>query len=447
MRVRTNIATGAVLTSGLMVAGLLNAPAALVNVHQATTAGPQLVSGVVVDENGEPVQAADIEVYIEDRRAEGDWMTKIADGHTNPHGKFLIHGNLARKVARTVHHDDTVTLQVNVNDGIDTKHFDLDVLPPAPSKGRPDWSWGPVVDSGLLPETAAPAAQEHAGDALDLKLRMGTENAPAPDGISPEDVGAAGPETDQPAAEDGEGLALMSHGSCDGYYLWKWIKDTATNNTKEKRYVPAMQIGQFNRSEQNFGWRTTNNTSLMIAYTGAGTVSGAPYQGGFSKVTEESASKEADLNFPVPKDGEWLGFAKQRWIYQKQKQVCVEGYTSAKDGVFIESGRYDTKHRRYKPRSWELGSQKAENGKTWGCTDDWHKTVIAGKTSITNGKTARYNGWFSIANVKLDVTQVENDQTWFNIKPVGFEEAAICGKGNAPHKANLIREIRWKYRA
>jgi hypothetical protein len=116
--------------------------------------------------------------------------------------------------------------------------------------------------------------------------------------------------------------------------------------------------------------------------------------------------------------------------------------------LFIESGRYDTKHRRYKPRSWELGSQKVETGTIWKCEDDWHKTTIAGKTSITNGKSARYNGQFGIAGVKLDVIQVENDQTWFSIKPnANFGDAAICGKGNAPHKANLIREIQWKYRA
>jgi hypothetical protein len=389
--------------------------------------GPQMVSGIVLDTRGHPVADAGIGVYVEQELPDADKLTLIAEGHTTRAGRFSIRGGV-QGAPFTTNPDDSVTLQINVNDGIDVTHFDIDVRPPAPSKGRPDWTWGEVVDSHYLPRAAAPRAQERTGDVVaGLELQLAGEPT---EGVTP-------PEGEAPTHESPNGIepdiALMKHDAtwCNTQY-WRWLPDTS-----RFRSTPNMHVYQYNRTGMNYKWSTTRQTKLQIAYTGEGTVKGVGYKGGLSYTTEKDTTNWIDASWPRKAEGRNL-VLKTEWRYQKQKLMCE----TSMSGTGQEGG-YDTGHRRFKARTWTLGNRDVPTNLFWSCPSE-NRTVIDHKVGIDNGKTNRWNEWFEIVGVKLDATQTNTTKTVLSIWPAGgFNRAKICGKGAKPGSAALVREYPW----
>lgn len=417
---KLQLSSGAVLSTGLMVAALFTAPAADVTAPATQTTGPQMLAGEVVDEDGSPFGGAEIAVYVEEERKSGDYMTMIAEGHTNPAGRFVIRGGL-EGATHTVNPDRSVTLQVAVDDGVDTKFFDIDARPPAPRKGRPDWSWGGVVDSMYLPASAAPQAQARAGKVLE-GLRLD---------LSP------GADTDE-GMQKGKGrrganeLALMKHSNnvCSST-AWRWIPDTA-----RFRWTPNTQIYQYNRTKMAYHWETTKETKLQIGYTGEGTVKGVPYKGGLSYANGGSASSWVDMSFPQKGAGR-RQLVKTQWRYQKQKLMCYSTI-SGMNGTWSDTG-----HRRFKARSWTGGNKPVDYSKTFTCPSD-HITKTFGTVGYKNTKTERWEAFINIAGLQLDSTQQNTKATFQTVGPGGgFAKAKICGKQAMPAESSLIREYPW----
>jgi hypothetical protein len=408
MNGKWGLALGVPITTGLVTAALL-APLGVTPAADSSQ-GTRLLGGVVVDASGDPVGGAQVVLAVNERTNTGDETWPVAAGRTNPHGKFLIRGNLHNKSAREAltkaspNPDGTVSLEVTVTRDSEVMTFNLDAK--THTRGKPEWSFGSTVDKDLLPTRSFERAQQRRGDALTgLRLQMREQH-----------------DNDLTLAASGE--------TCRMRYPWM--------NKYTRRYVTLVNINQYNRTRQGFRWETDRATKMEYVWT----MGNDAWAGGLTASHRNSSSAYLDATYPK-RSTKWFGKTKTRWEFRKQRQVCVRVAYSNKYGYWYETGeQYRTGRQRWKPLYWRGGNKPVKGGK-WLCKPK-DIDVTWNRIGVKKGATAEHGWSFELAGVKAASTQTTGRNVDWWIEPAGrFKRAKVCGKNAAFTRAAKVREAKW----
>lgn len=384
--------------------------------------GPQIIAGTLVDGQGAPV-AASITVSVEHSTPEGDVETPIATGFSTPSGKFIIRGGLGNAPA-TVNPDGSVQLEVDAQANGQERIFTMGATPPAPAAGRPDWTWGDVVNPDMLPAQAqAPGlpnqvnaqAQAHA-PLSGLQLDTGTT---------------------LDAATSNATVSPSSTSSCSGSganyigftYVWKNL------DTWAQRMVPIMHYQLDGRTSDTYEWDTTNKTEIGVAIMSPSQT----YAGGMSYSEQESGSTGVG---PVNINTNYfIGTEKVNWNFRKQRKYCRVLYTNY---------HVDTATDTYRWKAWELlgGNGHPADNTVYNCNWSQHYDQrIQDPFYTRNGYTKVYKGGFNLAGIGLNASQetsTEHKQTISVRHAQGYTYARICGYNNYPAQAPLAFEVNFQ---
>ena len=143
----------------------------------------QLMSGVVLDGQGNGLEGVSVAVRIEDRRPGVTDLTTLGRTATDEEGHFNIGGALGN-APHTTNEDGSVPLEVmTLHDG-EERFFNINAMPPTP--GRPAWTWNAGPNPAYLP----PQASERAGQAL-TNLQLVTDNQGAVTTLADTTAGSA----------------------------------------------------------------------------------------------------------------------------------------------------------------------------------------------------------------------------------------------------------------
>lgn len=391
-------------------AALLTALLPLGATAHADGQGPQIIAGTLVDGHGSPV-AADITINVENAVRGGDMLTPIAHGTSTPSGDFNIHGTLG-DAPSTLNPDGTVSLEVDAVSNGHTRLFYIDATPPDAQAGRPDWTWGDVVDPNMLPTQAAaaglpsqadPQAQAHA-PLGGLQLNTGDTLA-------------------QPAT-----MTTSSTTSCtsglNAHIVW------LDNGNTDRRNTPIMHFTVKRRLGLDYYWGTTNNTKLGIAVNW----SGSNYGGGLSY--EQTQTTDHSLN--TSHDSAWNGWLKINQQYNQQYRWCqyIDPY-----GVVQRYRMDDNSVNRWVPDHWTLGTAQPTDSMVYNCGSG-DAVYIATSVTTGSGDTKVFNNQFTVANVKLDASQTtSSNHQETAVLDRGYAKAHICGDGSDPSYSSLFWEI------
>lgn len=373
--------------------------------------GPQIIAGTLVDGNGSPV-AADITVSVESAVSGGDMLTPIAHGASDQSGVFDIHGALGNAPA-TVNPDGSVTLEVDAVANGNTRLFYIDATPPDAQSGRPDWTWGDVVDPNMLPTQAAAAGLPSQADA------QAQEHSP---------LGGLQLDTGDTLAAQPNTMTTASSTSCDAglnaHIVW------LDNGNTTRRNAPIMHFTVKRRMGINYDWATTKESKSGIAVNWAG----SDYGGGLSY----EQTQTTDHSLHASHDSAWNGWLKINVQYNQQYRWCqyIDPY-----GVMRRYRMDGDNVNRWVPDHWTLGTAQPTDSLVYNCGSG-DAVYIATDVTTGSGDTKVYNNTFTVANVKLDASQTTStNHQETAVLDRGYAKAHICGSGSDPSYSSLFWEI------
>ncbi len=204
-------------------------------------------------------------------------------------------------------------------------------------------------------------------------------------------------------------------------YGWYWLRGTAT----ERRNIPIFRAYTLYQSTMRFDWETTNSTKMSIAVAGTK----GSYKGGLTYSRQQDMSAGVNPTFV----NETHQVFKAEWEYHRYNLYCRD---SISDATGRYSGRYE-----YRPDFWTLGSNRVSGGNIWNCQSTAHRVRITAPTWVAKTLSTTWGGFFSIADVRLDANQANNQTHRVRLFPDTSNGARICGRGDVPSRAAQVKEM------
>jgi hypothetical protein len=470
--------------SGAIGLGLCLAATQLGNPHfaaQADPAAPTILSGVVLDEDGQPAQGVTVTVSAtkqvvsdaQSKRMRKNGQTGrasaarvaenvVSDSVTDDDGQFEVAGDL--DVPATRNPDGSVQLEIMTSTPDMVRFYWVNATPPATDDS--DWTWSrtsadpTIVDDGTAD---GPTTAEIAGGPVeDLSLPMGdtesdttagsksSQRPAARTSVTADDWTAPNSEADvdEPASQ-GEtsdvnaDQAAEANGTMDDVEagVADKVRQCATGNGELDwldgnaallRWVPIHSDYLRSKFKHSFEWETTHTTTMDIAVDGAG----ENYSGGLAYSRKNSDGTGFDATKGASQTNVnhlW----RMKWVYIQQEQWCYNaGYP------------YQTGRTRWIADHWHQDVDTPE-GKVqrWTCNSNY-RSKMAANYWVSRSTSRTWSGWYAISGVKLDAkatfTATDDSEKMIRAKYLLKNENGsgyLCGKGAELNQAPFVEEV------
>ncbi len=193
-------------------------------------------------------------------------------------------------------------------------------------------------------------------------------------------------------------------------------------------YAPAKLMITKNRGNLGFVIGRSHETKLQVTMD----VGGDKYAGGFTGAIDNKSEMTAEPTVGKGQKKLW----KLKWRYQKFQKWCMPA-----SGTWIQF--LDVY--KWRPKNPTGGNRKDSTtlGVKCGGKGPKYNDFFGAKTTISKDTTVTFNGFFTIALVRLDARQQDKSQQRFWIKPAGSANVKACGNNDAPLFADLAREVKY----
>ena len=419
-RPKFSLGYGVPLAGGLLLAAALSVPTT--NYTAATTAAPQILTGVLHTPAGAALSGARVSVSATQDKGTKSIETLIGTGIASSDGSFRVLGAL-RNAPRSYNPDGTIQLQVEVSaPGMERTYF-VNAKPPAP--GSTAWTWGDVADDDVLDAGAIPGTSL-ATSALDTG-NLGQAEAHKP--LAGIDLTTTPVSTSAQTIKVGTQTVRLAASTVPSNCSNSWWA-TEASKYDQIRNVAVQHIATENRTTQDYKWYSTKSTELGIVVDEDISTSGGKVGGGMSY---EKGSEKTSSTHPTYGSSFWNGHFNTSWRYKRQQFFCT--YRNQ----FGEYRTVATSKHRYVPWNWTLGNGSVKDSHGFTCRSTARSQYAV---SVATGTWQKLSGYFTVWGVKVTASQkatTGNELTMHKRK--AYKYYYICGNASSdPGSSSAIWE-------
>jgi hypothetical protein len=390
-----------------------------------------VLTGILRGTDGALLPDAPVSLFVlaEDPASNGILNVEVDSTTTNEAGEFEVVDN-GMDMTPYIGVGGSVTLEISSLTHTDGLVYDFSAVPPTTSS--PGWvlSGIPGFDSGdpVGKRTSARLTFRSGRGLVHAGLRRpggqlaaltgGSSNTmTAPAGESGEDTEESYNDGQPPDVPKTGGTIRPGGGTyCETPTQWQSTHDFKTN------LMPVRYMKTLGRSSSDYLWDTTSKTQIGIGFN----YDGDKYQAGFGYSRTQSTS--IGIHPSIPNNSEVI--FKVRWELERMREWC---YVTAVT-------RFPLDIWKWVPTRMTGGNSKTATTATInGCTIE---DTFASPTWITRTGSVRYDGWASIAGIKISTIQENTSSHKFTIDPDNdVDRTRYCGQGDYPLYANIAKEI------